>query len=235
MSEQVNQKRSLRVLIAEDHELTKIGLIHSLEKSEFIDVVGDAEDGQEAVKKALSLKPDIVLMDLGMPILDGIQATKQIKKHLPATKIVILTSHKKENEVLAALTSGANAYCLKDIRLERLIHALEFVMDGGLWIDPAIADIIMSVIAQDRLEKKEILIETSDGQIKSKMTPRELEVLDYLVEGYSNKDIAEHLNISIYTVKRHISGIIEKLAVLDRTQAAIKALKIGIIKAKGNN
>ena len=230
MSEPTNQKKSLRVLVAEDHELAKIGLIHALEKTEFIEVVGDAEDGQEAVNKTLSLKPDIVLMDLGMPVLDGIQATKQIKKQLPETKIVILTSHKKENEVLAALTSGANAYCLKDIKPERLIQAIEFVMEGGLWIDPSIASIIVNLMAQDKTDKSEIFVETSEEAIKGKMTPRELEVLDYLAEGYSNKDIAEHLNISIYTVKRHISGIIEELAVSDRTQAAIKALRIGLIK-----
>jgi len=230
MDKLTGQKKLLRVLIAEDHELTKIGLVHSLEKSEFIEVVGEAEDGQEAVNKTLSIKPDIVLMDLGMPVLDGIQATQQIKKHLPETKIVILTSHKEQNEVLAALTCGANAYCLKDIKPERLIQALEFVMEGGLWIDPSIASIVVNIITQDKNKKSEIPIEPNEEEIKGKMTPRELEVLDYLAEGYSNKDIAAKLNISIYTVKRHISGIIEKLAVLDRTQAAIKALKIGLIK-----
>jgi len=230
MNEQTNQKRPLRVLIAEDHELTKIGLVHSLEKSELIKVVGDAEDGQEAVQKTLSLKPDIVLMDLGMPIMDGVQATKKIKEILPETKIVILTSHKKQEEVLAALTSGANAYCLKDIKPERLIQALEFVMDGVLWIDPSIAGILVNIVTQNKNEEGDIVLSAKDGEIKSKMTPRELEVLDFLAEGQSNKDIAEEMNISIYTVKRHVSGIIEKLAVADRTQAAVKALKIGLVK-----
>ena len=230
MNEQTNQKRPLRVLIAEDHELTKIGLVHSLEKSELIKVVGDAEDGQEAVQKTLSLKPDIVLMDLGMPIMDGVQATKKIKEILPETKIVILTSHKKQEEVLAALTSGANAYCLKDIKPERLIQALEFVMDGVLWIDPSIAGILVNIVTQNKNEEGDIVLSAKDGEIKSKMTPRELEVLDFLAEGQSNKDIADEMNISIYTVKRHVSGIIEKLAVADRTQAAVKALKIGLVK-----
>jgi two-component system, NarL family, response regulator LiaR len=232
MSEIINQKRSLRVLIAEDHELTKIGLVHSLGKSEFITVVGDAEDGQEAVQKTLSLKPDIVLMDFGMPIMDGVQATKKIKEILPETKIVILTSHKNQNEILAALTSGANAYCLKDIKPERLIQALESVMEGVLWIDPSIANVIVGIISQDRKEKNEIVVETNEGNLKYKITPRELEVLEYLAEGQANKEIAENMNISIYTVKRHISGIIEKLAVLDRTQAALKALRIGLVKNK---
>lgn len=230
MTEQTNPQKTLRVLIAEDHELTKIGLMHSLQKSEIIEIVGDADDGQEAVKKTQILKPDIVLMDLSMPVMDGIQATKKIKESLPETKIVILTSHKKQEEVLAALTSGANAYCLKDIKPERLIQALVLVMDGVLWIDPSIANILVNIVAQNKNEEGEIVLSAEDGAIRDKMTPRELEVLDYIAEGKSNKDIAEEMNISIYTVKRHVSGIIEKLAVSDRTQAAVKALKIGLVK-----
>lgn len=230
MSEQTKQKQPFKVLIAEDHELTRIGLVHSLGKSEFIEIIGDAEDGQEAIQKTLSLNPDIVLMDLGMPVMDGIQATKKIKESLPKTKIVILTSHKKQEEVLAALTSGANAYCLKDIKPERLIQALELVMDGVLWIDPSIASILVNIVAQSKNEEGEILLSAEDGEIRNKMTPRELEVLAYMADGQSNKDIADEMNISIYTVKRHVSGIIEKLAVSDRTQAALKALRIGLVK-----
>lgn len=229
MSKTTNQKRPLRVLIAEDHELTKIGLIHSIEKSDLVEVVGDAEDGQEAVQKTLSLKPDIVLMDLGMPIMDGIKATKKIKENLPETKVVILTSHKKQEEVLAALTSGANAYCLKDIKPDRLIQALEFVMDGVLWLDPSIASILVNIVSQNKNEEGEIILSVEDGKIRGKMTPRELEVLKYISDGQSNKSIADEMNISIYTVKRHVSGIIEKLSVADRTQAAVKALKIGLV------
>lgn len=230
MSKTTNQKMPLRVLIAEDHELTKIGLIHSIEKSDLVEVVGDAEDGQEAVQKTLSLKPDIVLMDLGMPVMDGIKATKKIKENLPETKVVILTSHKKQEEVLAALTSGANAYCLKDIKPDRLIQALEFVMDGVLWLDPSIASILVNIVSQNKNEEGEIILSEEDGEIRGKMTPRELEVLKYISDGQSNKSIADEMNISIYTVKRHVSGIIEKLSVADRTQAAVKALKIGLVK-----
>lgn len=230
MNKPINQKKPIRVLIAEDHELTRIGLSHSLEKCAFVEIVGDAEDGQEAVTKTKALKPDIVLMDLGMPVLDGIQATRQIKAVLPGTKIIILTSHKQQNEVLAALTSGANAYCLKDIKPERLIQVLEFVMDGVLWIDPSIAGILVNIVSQNKSEENGVSTHSEEKNIEYKMTPRELEVLAYLAEGISNKDIAEDMNISIYTVKRHISGIIEKLAVSDRTQAAVKALKIGLVK-----
>lgn len=230
MNEPINQQKLIRVLIAEDHELTRIGLSHSLQKCAFIEVVGDAEDGQEAIIKTKTLKPDIILMDLGMPVLDGVQATQQIKTILPETKIIILTSHKQQNEVLAALTSGANAYCLKDIKPERLIQVLEFVMDGVLWIDPSIADILVNIVSQNKIEENNVSRYSEEKNIEYRMTPRELEVLAYLAEGISNKDIAEGMNISIYTVKRHISGIIEKLAVSDRTQAAVKALKIGLVK-----
>lgn len=230
MNEPINQQKLIRVLIAEDHELTRIGLSHSLQKCTFVEVVGDAEDGQEAVIKTKALKPDIILMDLGMPVLDGIQATQQIKTILPETKIIILTSHKQQNEVLAALTSGANAYCLKDIKPERLIQVLDFVMDGVLWIDPSIAEILVNIVAQNKIEENNVGRYSEEKNIEYRMTPRELEVLAYLAEGISNKDIAEGMNISIYTVKRHISGIIEKLAVSDRTQAAVKALKIGLVK-----
>jgi len=229
IEEALTTKKCIKVLLAEDHELTRIGLVHSLQKSDLIEIVGEAEDGQEAVFKTQALKPDIVLMDLGMPVLDGIQATHKIKEASPETKVLILTSHKKQDEVLAALTAGASAYCLKDIKPARLIQALELVLEGVLWIDPPIADIILNIVSLNNNSALAIAESFNGREPQKGLTPRELEVLAYIAEGRSNKDIAEAMIISIYTVKRHVCAIIEKLAVTDRTQAAVKALKMGLM------
>jgi len=220
-------KKRIKVLIVEDHELTRIGLIHSLQKSDLIEVIGEAEDGQEAISKTQLLNPDVILMDLGLPVIDGIQATQIIKETFPNIKVVMLTSHKKQDEVLASLTAGASAYCLKDIKAERLIQALELVMDGVLWIDPAIAGIILNIVSTSKPVRDK---QTDEEEQIKELSPRELEVLRYLAKGHSNKEISEALNISIFTVKRHVGNVIEKLAVDGRTQAAIKALKIGLMK-----
>jgi two-component system, NarL family, response regulator LiaR len=232
MMNELTAKKCIKVLLVEDHELTRIGLIHSLQKSNLVEVIGEAEDGQEAILKTKKLRPDVVLMDLGLPVMDGIQATQVIKETFPEIKVVVLTSHKKQDEVLASLTVGASAYCLKDIRTERLIQALELVMDGVLWIDPAIAGILLNIVSHKSSSKPVIDTQTNEEEQIKGLSPRELEVLKYIAEGLSNKEIAETLNISIFTVKRHVGNIIEKLAVDGRTQAAIKALKIGLIMNK---
>jgi DNA-binding NarL/FixJ family response regulator len=229
IDEPITTPKCIKVLLAEDHELTRIGLLHSLQKSDRIEVVGEAEDGQEAISQTKLLRPDIVLMDLGMPVMDGIQATQDIKSMFPETKVVILSSHKKQEEVLSSLTAGADAYCSKEIRPERLIQALELVMEGVLWLDPSIAGIILDTVSQNKVSPIAQSGPMRESEYQKELTPRELEVLAYIVEGHSNKDIAEALEISIYTVKRHVCAIIEKLAVTDRTQAAVKALKLGLI------
>lgn len=212
----------IKLLVVEDHSLTRIGLICSFEKYPNIEVIGEAEDGEEAVIKAHELKPDVILMDLGLPTLNGIDATKEIRKSNSEVGIIILTSHNDEEEILAAFASGADAYCLKNISPERLISAIESVNDGVVWIDPAIAEIVLSYLPMTAKHNKAT---TEDFNL----TAREIEVLKYITEGFSNADIAYKLCISMNTTKSHISSILSKLGVSDRTKAAVKAMKENLV------
>lgn len=208
----------IKLLLVEDHSLTRVGLKYSLEKVETLEVIGEAEDGVEGVQKAKELNPDVILMDLGMPNKNGIEATKEVKEICPECRVIILTSHDSEDEVLAAISAGADAYCMKDIPAERLAQAIESVNDGVVWLDPAIAEIVLSFVPSQS-KKNTATLEDFE------LTPREIEVLKLIVDGRSNADIAYDLTVSMHTVKTHISNILSKLGVNDRTQAAVKALK----------
>jgi DNA-binding NarL/FixJ family response regulator len=221
----------LKILIAEDHELSRMGLSISIQKKTDFNVVAEAESGDVAVKKALELKPDVILMDIGMPVMDGIEATHRIKKELANCKVIMLTSHSEGEGVYAALAAGADAYCLKEIKLERLIQVIEMVSEGAVWLDPAIAQVVLKALPLNLPERlKGGQAKTSSPSYNVELTERELEVLEQIVEGLSNKEIASKLFITIHTVKAHVCNIINKLAVDDRTQAAVKALRDGLIK-----
>lgn len=223
-------QKEISVLIVEDHELTRGGLVFAFKGEPGLKIVGEAENGEEGLRLVNLNHPDIVLMDINMPVMDGIEATRRIKEKYPDIKVVILTSHNNHEEVLASLAAGADAYCLKDIRTERLVQVLEMVMEGAIWLDPAIARHIV-----DSLNAPAAL--TPDGpstqtrkRYNTELSERELQVLNLLAHGKGNKEIARKLAISIHTVKAHVSTIIQKLAVDDRTQAAVKALKEGLIE-----
>ncbi len=221
----------IKLLMVEDHKLLRVGLKAIFEEYPSLEVVGEAEDGQTAVKLAKELNPDIILMDIGLPIMDGIEATRKIKDANPDVKIVILTSHSDENEVMQALAAGANAYAMKDIKTEYLIMVIESVNEGAIWLDPTVAKIVK--------EKNPALLHGPNGnksQSRSdfkadhaNLTEREYEVLKLVVEGKSNNEIANDLKISEHTAKAHVCNIIQKLVVDDRTQAAVKAIKEGIV------
>lgn len=213
----------IKILIVEDHFLTRMGLVCTLEKFENIEILGEVEDGKAAVAKAIELKPDVILMDLGLPKLNGIEATKEIRAKDPEVGIVILTSHNEEDEILASFSSGADAYCLKNIAPEMLVNAINSVHEGAIWIDPAIAEIILNYIPSSSPKPSTVTIEEFN------LTPREIEVLKYITEGLSNADIAFKLSISMHTTKSHISSILSKLGVTDRTKAAVKAMKENLI------
>lgn len=219
--------RQLKVLIAEDHELTSNGLVFSLEKMSDLKVIAEAKNGKEAVRLAEEMQPSIVLMDLVMPLMDGIEATQQIKSRFPHMKVVILTSHQDDQEVFAALAAGAHAYCLKDIELDRLIQVIKMVSEGSIWLDPAIADLVMK--SSFMKTKPASSQPATRQQYNTELTEREMEVLRLLAAGKSNKDIAEELMISTNTTKAHVGSIIQKLAVDDRTQAALKAVREGLV------
>lgn len=208
----------LRVLIVEDDPMMQLGLEQSLMAHPQLEIVGQAEDGYLGVQAALQLKPDIVVMDIGLPRLDGIAATQQIKAALPKTHVVMLTSHKTETEIIAALSSGADAYCIKGASVERLLSAIAAAIDGATYLDPQIAKQVI-----DNLRPP-----TTKGNTAN-LSARELEVLKLMVEGLSNPQIAEKLYLSPNTVKTHVRGIMNKLAVDDRVQAAVVALRSGLV------
>lgn len=197
----------------------QLGLEQALGEQPDFEIVGQAEDGLAGVRLALSLKPDLIVMDIGLPRLDGIAASKQIKESLPNVHIVMLTSHTLQTEVLAALASGADAYCIKGASLDRLLAAIEAAKDGATYLDPQIARLVMDNLKPPAPERHPSL---------DLLSEREMEVLKLIVEGKSNAEIAEQLYLSTNTIKTHVRGIMNKLAVDDRVQAAVIALRSGI-------
>ncbi|ARV62256.1 DNA-binding response regulator [Nostocales cyanobacterium HT-58-2] len=208
----------LRILIVEDDPMMQLGLEQSLMAHPQLEIVGQAEDGYLGVQAALKLKPDLVVMDIGLPRLDGIAATKQIKAALPETHVVMLTSHQTDTEIIAALSSGADAYCIKGASVERLLSAIAAAVEGATYLDPQIARRVI-----DNLKPP------SPSGNAANLSQRELEVLKLMVEGLSNPEIAEKLYLSPNTVKTHVRGIMNKLSVDDRVQAAVVALRSGLV------
>lgn len=232
--------KKVNVLIVEDNELMRQGLRAVLERGEEFCVVGEAEDGEEAVRLAQTLKPDVIVMDIGLPYKNGIEATRDIKQNSPSVNIVMLTSHDNDDEIFAALSAGAQGYCLKDCASERIKIALSSVSQGAAWIDPRIAQKVLSAFESGRKEKSESESEKSSQTAavtasqtgaggQDPLSAREKEVLRLMVDGASNKEISEKLIISISTVRTHVEHILEKLAVTGRTQAAVKAMKEGLV------
>lgn len=229
--------RKLKLLIAEDHQILRIGLRLLMTEWSDVELVGEASTGYEAIEIANETHPDLVIMDLGMPLLDGIEACKVIKKDNPQTKVIVLTSHTDSRDISAALSAGATGYCLKDVDSDRLKTAIQSVASGDVWLDSRVAAQIMStkVKPSDPIqpnttpsqpaESEHIQPSTPPEIEPDVLSPRELEVLALLVEGLSNKKIAERLFISPDTVKTHIRHIMEKLAAADRTDAAVKAVR----------
>lgn len=218
-------KNKLKILLVEDHALTRFGLKTTLESVDFVGGVIEAEDGESAVILTQEHQPDLVLMDLGLSGINGIQTTKLLKTIDNNLKIIILTSHNSEEEILETLKVGANAYCLKDITPKRLVQVIETVAEGAAWLDPSIAELVLNHI---NYSKK--LLTASDDVIDGiNLTDRETQVLKLIVDGLSNAEIAEKICVSIHTAKAHVCNILQKLSVEDRTQAAIKALKYNIV------
>ena len=206
----------VRVLIADDHEIVRQGLRAFLELDPALDVVGDATNGRQAVRLAHRLRPDVVLMDLSMPELDGIAATQDIRRELPDTKVLVLTSVLEEASVRGAVRAGAIGYLLKDTRAPELRQAIKAAAAGQVQLSPAAAARLMrEVTAPERLDA---------------LTEREVKVLRLLARGSANKQIARDLGIAEKTVKTHVSSILGKLGVQSRTQAALYAGRVGLVR-----
>lgn len=211
------------ILIVEDHELTRFGLKTAFEGVEFVGELLESESAEKAIEIFNNTPIDIVIMDLGLPGMNGIEATKQIKSLNKDVKIIILTSHNDEKEVLNSLRAGANAYCSKEINPQRLIQVVQSVADGAAWFDPSIANIVLRATANSPVISAENNAKNYD------LTTRETQILKLMTEGYSNMEIAQILVISINTTKAHVANILQKLEVDDRLQAALKALKYKIV------
>lgn len=220
----MSESEKIKVIIVEDHELMRDGLKAALNKDGRFEVVAEAADGLTAVHKVAQIKPDVVVMDIGLPQIDGLEATKQIKAAHPTIKIVMLTSHENDAEIFQALQFGANGYCLKDLAGDKLMRAIQSVSEGAAWIDPRIAGKVLSHFAQPQET-----VQKQDGVELPALSQREKDVLKLMVEGLSNKEIAERLVIGASTVRTHVEHILEKLAVSGRTEAAVKATKHKLI------
>jgi len=219
-----------KLFLVEDHHITRTGLRLALEQEDSFDILGEAADGKSAVKMALELRPDVILMDIGLPGgMNGIEAAKAIKNELPACRIVMVTSHDLQEDVIAALAANCDGYCLKDIDGAQLSRAIFSVYNGAIWLDPSIAKKLIKVYVDQPAAKATVASGGSSATTASVLSERELEVLSYVVDGLTNQEIAARLTVSPETVKTHMRHIMEKLSVSDRTQAAVRALRDGLI------
>ncbi len=203
------------ILIVEDHALIRFGLKTAFETKDFISQIFEAANASDAYNIVKKTHIDAVIMDLGLPDTNGIEAAKEINSINKKIKIIILTSHNSEQEVSDSIKAGARAYCSKDINPDRLADIVNMVMDGALWFDPKVADTVLNLICAP---KKTINFDDYN------LTEREQEVLKYICDGLNNTEISKLLDVSINTVKVHVSSIIQKLGVDDRTQVVVKAL-----------
>ena len=208
----------IRVALVEDHALTRAGLRAALEGSGEVAVVVEAGDGITAEESIVRERPAVAIVDIGLPGRDGIALTRAIKQTAPATKVVILTMHELDDEVLAALSAGADAYCVKSSDATTVIDAVRIVAGGGAYFDPRIAHVVLRRLGAP-----------VSSPVDSPLTPRELDVLRLIADGVGNAEIAEQLHIGLGTVKGHIRDILEKLSASDRTQAAVNAMRRGYI------
>lgn len=211
------------ILIVEDHELTRFGLKTTFEGQDFVENVFEADYAQKAFDIVESKNVDVVIMDLGLPNINGIEATKKIRSKNRDIKVIILTSHNDEKEVLDSLKAGANAYCSKEINPSRLVQVVQSVLDGASWFDPSVAHIVLKAATNDTSA-----VEPSSKE-EYNLTSREKQILKLITEGHSNNEIAKELFVSINTTKAHVASILQKLEVDDRLQAALKALKYKIV------
>ena len=247
----------IKVVLIEDHDLSRIGLCAALKQYQDIEIVDNAANGNDGLKKITAHQPDVALVDIGLPDIDGIEVTQKLKAHQGenpdfATKILMLTMHDSEDSVMAAFAAGADSYSLKDVSMDNLVQAIRNTHEGNAWIDPAIARIVLkqaqntkaadrattssngTVQPQPDLEDTQAISAVADEYQQLietyPLTDRELEVLELIVAGCSNAEIAKKLYITVGTVKTHVCHILNKLCADDRTQAAVRALRAGLVK-----
>ncbi len=236
----------MRIAIVEDHSLTRTGIRSSLNEQQDISVVGEAETGVAGLKLLQKTKPDLAIVDIGLPDIDGIEVVQRFRNALPpesdvSTRFIMLTSYTQERMVLAAFAAGADSYCVKNTKFELLLEAIRTTFEGQSWIDPAIARIVLkharqaASLSSVASEPQTVTINALDSEQATileadPLTNKELEVLELVVQGYTNNQIAGQLYMSLGTVKVHIRSILSKLCASDRTQAAVLAMRAGLIE-----
>jgi DNA-binding NarL/FixJ family response regulator len=207
----------IRVLIVDDHAVVREGLRTFLELQEGIEVAGEASDGHDAIRAAERLRPDVVLMDLVMPNLDGVGAMRELRQRVPAARVIVLTSFLDDERLLPAIRAGAAGYLLKNVQPQELARAIRTAAAGEALLDPAVAARLVEALEEDGHDTR-----------ADQLTPREREVLVLIGRGYANKRIALELGIAEKTVKTHVGNVLSKLGVSDRTQAALYAARLGL-------
>jgi DNA-binding NarL/FixJ family response regulator len=227
----------IRVVLVEDHDLTRAGMRMTLQQHNGVQVVAEAATGEDGLKTILQTHPDIAIVDIGLPDIDGIEVTRRLKSESPDIKVLILTLRDSEQTVLAAFAAGADSYCMKDIGSADLLTALQVTREGNAWIDPSVASAVLSQMRGQAVANgaTTVAINAAEPEFTqiieaSPLTERELEVLQLIVDGRSNQDIADQLYITVGTVKTHVRNILSKLCADDRTQAAVTALRAGLVR-----
>jgi two-component system, NarL family, response regulator LiaR len=240
----------ISVVLIEDHDLSRIGLCAALKQYSDIEIVDNAANGNDGLQKIKTYQPDVALVDIGLPDIDGIEVTQRVKSYQAnnpdfSTKILMLTMHDSESSVMAAFAAGADSYSLKDVSMDSLVQAIRNTHEGNAWIDPAIARIVLKQAQSTPTSASNSTSPNSSEDTQSitavaeeyqqlietyPLTERELEVLELIVAGCSNAEISEKLYITVGTVKTHVCHILNKLCADDRTQAAVRALRAGLVK-----
>ena len=247
----------INVVLIEDHDLSRIGLCAALKQYQDIEVVDNAANGNDGLSKIKIAQPDVALVDIGLPDIDGIEVTQKLRDYQEQnpdfnTKVLMLTMHDSEDSVMAAFAAGADSYSLKDVSMDNLVQAIRNTHEGNAWIDPAIARIVLKQAQNTKIAGSNLEVAPTDTAPQTleddtqaitavadeyqqlietyPLTDRELEVLELIVAGCSNAEIAKKLYITVGTVKTHVCHILNKLCADDRTQAAVRALRAGLVK-----
>ena len=218
-----------RIAIVDDHEAVREGIGAMLSGEEGIEVVGSAHDGREAIKLCRTVRPTLVLMDVRMPDMDGLAATRAIKRQFPDTSVLILTMHSNQDYLLEAIRAGAAGYVLKDASQSQLTTAIRKVLEGEVSLNRELATQLLRRLAAEEEDSRKSSRKQGVPGRESPLTPRELEVLELMALGKTNREIAENFVISVGTTKNHVEHIISKLGVSDRTQAVVRSLESGLI------
>lgn len=217
-------KKKLKIMLVDDHPLFRAGLKHLLDIQDDMKVVGEVEDGAQAVEEAQRLKPDVVLMDIKMPGVGGIEATRRLKQAMADVKIVVLTVSDEDHHLFEALKGGAAGYLLKSIKPEKLLDSLRGIMQGEQPFSPSIADQIIKEFSSEMQRASK-----TPAEARVSLTPREQRILTMVSNGYTNKQISEELFVAESTVKNHLHNILSKLHLQNRVQAAVYAMREGLI------